>query len=119
MGDSRPSGDHLSRFNNYWDTSIDRLYDLIYKEEMMLVLSRKCEESIHISDNIVVTVLDIRGSKVRLGIVAPREIPVRRTELQNHISDPTRHDFCSEANLRVLDISPCIQAWETEGGADK
>ena len=45
----------------------------------MLVLSRQRDESIMIGDNIVITVVDIRGDKVRLGINAPSEVPVHRT----------------------------------------
>ena len=52
----------------------------------MLVLSRKSTESIHIGDGVVVTVLEIRGNKVRIGIDAPKEIHVLRSELQNAIS---------------------------------
>jgi len=47
----------------------------------MLVLSRQRDESIIIGDNIVVTIVDIRGDKVRLGIQAPTEIPVHRREV--------------------------------------
>ncbi len=47
----------------------------------MLVLSRHRDESIIIAGNIVVTVVDIRGDKVRLGIDAPREVPVHRQEV--------------------------------------
>jgi carbon storage regulator len=47
----------------------------------MLVLSRQRDESIIIGDNIVVTIVDIRGDKVRLGIDAPSEIPVHRREV--------------------------------------
>ena len=47
----------------------------------MLVLSRKRNESIIINNNITVTVVEIRGDKVRLGIVAPKEIPVHREEV--------------------------------------
>ena len=47
----------------------------------MLVLSRQRDESIIIGDNIVITVVDIRGDKVRLGIVAPKEVPVHRQEV--------------------------------------
>lgn len=47
----------------------------------MLVLSRKSNESIVINNNITVTVVEIRGDKVRLGIVAPKEIPVHRQEV--------------------------------------
>lgn len=47
----------------------------------MLVLSRKINESIIINDDIKVTVVDIRGDKVRLGIEAPSHIPVHREEI--------------------------------------
>ena len=47
----------------------------------MLVLSRKLGEKIVIAGNIVVTVVELGGGKVRLGIDAPREIPVDRWEL--------------------------------------
>ena len=51
----------------------------------MLVLSRQRDESIMIGDNIVLTVVDIRGDKVRLGIDAPKEIPVHRQEVYDAI----------------------------------
>ncbi len=47
----------------------------------MLFLSRKKSESIVINDDVVVTVIEVRGDKVRLGITAPREIPVHRKEV--------------------------------------
>lgn len=47
----------------------------------MLVLSRKKNESIVIDDAIVITVVEIRGDKVRLGIEAPREVPIHRSEV--------------------------------------
>jgi len=51
----------------------------------MLVLSRKKNESIVIDNNIVVTVVEIRGDKVRLGIVAPKDVPVHRQEVYEAI----------------------------------
>jgi carbon storage regulator len=51
----------------------------------MLVLSRQRDESIIIGDNVVVTVVDIRGDKVRLGIEAPKEVPVHRQEVYEAI----------------------------------
>ena len=53
----------------------------------MLVLSRKQKESIVISDNVVVTVLSIQGDRVRLGIDAPREMPVHRREVHERIQN--------------------------------
>ena len=51
----------------------------------MLILSRQRDEQIIIDDNIVVTIVDIRGDKVRLGIDAPTEIPVHRREVYEAI----------------------------------
>ena len=47
----------------------------------MLVLSRKKNESIVIDDDITIVVVEIRGDKVRLGVDAPKEIPVHRQEV--------------------------------------
>ena len=61
----------------------------------MLVLSRKKNESIVIDDNIVITIIEIRGDKVRLGIEAPREMSVHREEVyeagkKNTVTDRPR-----------------------------
>jgi len=52
----------------------------------MLVLSRKRDEQIVIGENIAITVVEIRGDKVRLGIEAPRDIPVNRREVAEAIA---------------------------------
>jgi carbon storage regulator len=51
----------------------------------MLVLSRKKNESIVINNDIVITIVEIRGDKVRLGIVAPKDVPVHREEVYEAI----------------------------------
>lgn len=51
----------------------------------MLVLSRKKNEAIVINSDIVITVVEIRGDKVRLGIVAPKDVPVHREEVYEAI----------------------------------
>jgi carbon storage regulator len=51
----------------------------------MLVLSRKKNESIVINDDITVMVIEIKGSSVRLGIEAPKEVPVHRREVYDAI----------------------------------
>jgi carbon storage regulator len=53
---------------------------------MMLILSRHKDESVVINHNIVVTIVDIRGNKVRLGISAPPEITVHREEIEAAIN---------------------------------
>lgn len=51
----------------------------------MLVLSRKKGEHIIIDNRILVTIVDIRGNKVRVGIQAPPDVPVHRQEVQQSI----------------------------------
>ncbi len=51
----------------------------------MLVLSRKKNESIVINDDITIVVVEIRGDKVRLGVEAPKEVPVHRNEVYEAI----------------------------------
>lgn len=55
----------------------------------MLVLSREKDQEVVIGNNvIVVTVVEIRGDKVRLGFTAPRDIPIVRRELLDRMDDP-------------------------------
>lgn len=56
----------------------------------MLVLSRHRDESIMIGDDVVITIVDIRGDKVRLGIEAPQDIPVHRQEVYDAIQRENR-----------------------------
>jgi carbon storage regulator len=51
----------------------------------MLVLSRQKDESIMIGDDVEITIVDVRGDKVRLGIAAPKDIPVHRKEVYEAI----------------------------------
>lgn len=67
----------------------------------MLVLSRQRDETIMIGDNIQITVVDIRGDKVRLGIVAPIEIPVHRKEVYEAIQRENRN----ASNLEPKDLA--------------
>ncbi len=67
----------------------------------MLVLSRQKDQTIMIGDNIEITVVDIRGDKVRLGITAPSEIPVHRKEVYDAIKQENRE----AANIKLEDIT--------------
>ena len=60
----------------------------------MLVLSRRKDKSIMVGEDIEIKVLDIRGNKVRLGITAPRTIPVHRREVYEAIQQEKKqiHD---------------------------
>lgn len=63
----------------------------------MLVLSRHRDESIMIGDDVIVTIVDIRGDKVRLGIEAPQSIPVHRQEV---------YDAIQRENKRAAQLGP-------------
>ena len=67
----------------------------------MLVLSRQRDETIMIGDDIEVTVVDIRGDKVRLGINAPKEISVHRKEVYEAI----RRENREAAQVKPEDLS--------------
>ncbi len=69
----------------------------------MLVLSRQRDESIVIGENVVVTIVDIRGDKVRLGIQAPGEIPVHRQEVYEAIRRENRKGVASDVPSSVTD----------------
>ena len=66
----------------------------------MLVLSRQRDETIMIGDDIEVTVVDIRGDKVRLGITAPKEISVHRKE----VYDAIRRENRAAAQVKPEDL---------------
>jgi len=63
----------------------------------MLVLSRKKNESIVINNDITIVVVEIRGDKVRLGVDAPKEVPVHRREVYDAIRRNSHADEASPA----------------------
>lgn len=62
----------------------------------MLALSRKKNEAIMINNNIEVTILDIRGEQVKIGISAPKEIPVYRKEVYLDIQNANKEATSAE-----------------------
>lgn len=56
----------------------------------MLILNRRQGESIEIGNDVTLTVLGIKGNQVRLGINAPKEVPVHRTEIAERIRQENR-----------------------------
>lgn len=79
----------------------------------MLVLSRKKNESIVINNDITVTVVEIRGDKVRLGIVAPKEVPVHRQEVFEAITgNPNAKPLPSTVIVKPADdpLTPVTQS---------
>ncbi|MEN8127788.1 MAG: carbon storage regulator CsrA [Planctomycetota bacterium] len=64
----------------------------------MLVLSRQKDESIMIGDDVEITIVDVRGDKVRLGINAPRNITVHRKEIYLAIQKEKEHPATTSGN---------------------
>lgn len=69
----------------------------------MLVLTRKLNESIMIGDNIKITIVDVKGDQVKLGITAPREVAVHREEVYREIQKENQLAANAKANLETLD----------------
>ena len=74
----------------------------------MLVLSRKKDESIVINNDITIVVVEIRGDKVRLGVEAPKEVPVHRREVFEAIArgEPLEAEPMSHADQDRAPASP-------------
>lgn len=79
----------------------------------MLVLSRQRDETIMIGDDVEITIVDIRGDKVRLGINAPRHIQVHRKE----VYDAIKRENQQAANLTPHDVSEVIGTDAVPGAA--
>jgi carbon storage regulator len=81
----------------------------------MLVLSRQRDETIMIGDEIEITVVDIRGDKVRLGINAPRTIQVHRKEVYEAI----RRENAEAAQIDIDDLSQAEETLRQRNGHPK
>ena len=71
----------------------------------MLVLSRQRDQTIMIGDDIEITVVDIRGDKVRLGITAPKSVPVHRKEVYEAI----RRENQAAAQVQPGDVKDVVR----------
>ena len=71
----------------------------------MLVLSRQVDESIIVNDNIIITVLAIEGDRIKIGIDAPRDIPILRQELWQAINEQEKvaTDLASRDDTKALE----------------
>jgi carbon storage regulator len=92
-----------------------RRANLKHKEGNMLVLSRKPMERIHIGDSVVVTVLEVRGNKARIGIDAPDNIHVLRSELLDRVSNASGNGSRATVGSAEPYDPGGIEAMETDG----
>ncbi|NOZ06879.1 MAG: carbon storage regulator CsrA [Chloroflexi bacterium] len=79
----------------------------------MLILSRKADESICIQRNIVVTVLEIDGDRVKLGINAPRDVLILRQELCDEVK-AGNIEAANPPTQQIEQILPSLQEWLAE-----
>ncbi len=79
----------------------------------MLVLSRRQDERIVIGDQIVITIVEIRGDKVRVGIEAPRDVPVHRREIYEAIQ---RHNSQHAPPAAPIDMPTTSSPDATQAG---
>lgn len=70
----------------------------------MLALSRKKNEALVINNNVEVTILDIKGDQVKIGITAPKEVPVYRKEVYLQIQESNKDAFKSENAEALKDL---------------
>lgn len=68
----------------------------------MLALSRKTGESIVIDNDIEVTILEIKGDQVKLGIKAPKSVPIYRKEIFAQIKEENMNTFADEGGMEKL-----------------
>lgn len=69
----------------------------------MLVLTRKLNESIMVGDDVKITIVDVKGDQVKLGITAPREIAVHREEVYREIQKENQLAALAKPNLESLE----------------
>lgn len=82
----------------------------------MLVLTRKSDEKITIGDDVIVSVLEIKGSQVKLGIEAPKGISVHRSEIYDRIQD----ENLLAAKVVATDFVEAEKLWHpTQGHQDR
>lgn len=87
----------------------------------MLVLSRRQGEAVRIGDNVIVRVIDVHGDRVRLGIDAPQEVPVHRSEVYEAIKrEDAVRKFGPEGGGREIDLPGLARPdrpgkWKREG----
>jgi carbon storage regulator len=70
----------------------------------MLILTRKKNETLRIGDDILVTIVDVQGDQVRLGITAPRDVAILRQELYEAVKNSNTQAALTVQNVDVLSL---------------
>ena len=83
----------------------------------MLILTRKSGEKIRVGDAVVVTVLDVKGAQVKLGIEAPRGVTVHRGEVYERIQEENR--LAARIEAGDFDVAATLYSVTTDGRETK
>lgn len=75
----------------------------------MLILTRKKNETLRIGDDILVTIVDVQGDQVRLGITAPRDVAILRQELYEEVKDSNAQAALTVQNVNILSLLKKMQ----------
>ncbi|OAM92844.1 carbon storage regulator, CsrA [Pelosinus fermentans] len=70
----------------------------------MLILTRKKNETLRIGDDILITIVDIQGDQIRLGITAPREVSILRQELYEAVKNSNTQAALTLQNMDMLSL---------------
>jgi carbon storage regulator len=77
----------------------------------MLILTRKLGEKINIGDDITITLVEIKGTQVKLGIEAPKTIEIHRQEIYERI----REENLSSSDINDADLSKAVALYKSSG----
>ena len=82
--------------------------------KIMLILRRKTGESVTIGDNIRLTVLDIQGKQIKLGIDAPKSIVIHREEIYKKIVDQNKEAILEKSKADLLQLAKMLQSAQNQ-----
>ena len=82
--------------------------------KIMLILRRKTGESVTIGDNIRLTVLDIQGKQIKLGIEAPKSIVIHREEIYKKIVDQNKEAILEKSKADLLQLAKMLQSAQSQ-----
>lgn len=82
--------------------------------KIMLILRRKTGESVTIGDNIRLTVLDIQGKQIKLGIEAPKSIVIHREEIYKKIVDQNKEAILEKSKADLLRLAKMLQSAQNQ-----
>ena len=81
----------------------------------MLVLTRKTGQTITVGDDIKITIMEVRGGQVKLGVEAPKTVTIHREEVYERIQ---KENLTAATRAKVSDLDSITKAWQQRLGSD-